>query len=71
MKNMSRRRFWAGKVVFFLASSLFWFHSPPVPDRNSIPWESDTNRAHSSMGLKIAWNSTFHQLKTFCPTETG
>lgn len=25
MKNMSRRRFWAGKTLF-LASGLFWFH---------------------------------------------
>lgn len=70
MKNMSRRRFWAGKALFF-GKQLVLVSRPPAPDRNSVPWESDTNRAYSSMGLKIAWNSTFHQIKTFCPTETG
>lgn len=50
MKNMSRRRFWAGKACFWQTAV-----SPtPVPDKNSIPWEPNMNKAHGSVGLKTA-----------------
>lgn len=66
MTNMSRRRFWAGKACFWQTV----VSHTPVPNRNGVPWESDMNRAHGSMGLKIARTSAFHQLKTFWPTKT-
>lgn len=66
MKNMSQRRFWAGKAHFWQTAV-----SPtPVPDRNSIPWEPDMKRSHSSTRLKIARSGTLCQLKIFCPTKT-
>lgn len=50
MKNMSRRRFWAGKACFRQTVV-----SPaPILERNSIPWEPNMNKAHGSVGLKLA-----------------
>lgn len=50
MKNMSRRRFWAGKAWFYEIAVL----PIPVPNSSSVPQEPDPNRAHSIAGLKIA-----------------
>lgn len=66
MKNMSRRRFWAGKACFWQTVV-----SPaPILERNSIPWEPSMNKAHGSVGLKLALKNHFHQLRNFCPTTT-